>query len=204
MREHRPYSTRCLVPGTGAGFVRSPVALSAGLPAGSWGADFCFPAFNAGRGYRDDGLAECHRSLPFPERDPGEVTLSQRASRSNITVVYHGEILRTDSSGERSAGSACVPGQPHYAAGPRAVDAGICHCCRLLCVPWCSGRLSFGGFHVQVAVRDAFQDPWRRLDMRLGRLQDRVPVGVHPCGEGWAGVCVAGVFGGGHQVLPFG
>ena len=65
-------------------------------------------------------------------------------------------------------------------------------------------RPSFGGFHVQVAARDAFQDPRRRLDLGFGRLQDRVLGGALPGGEGRAGVFVAGVFGGDQQALPFG
>jgi hypothetical protein len=63
---------------------------------------------------------------------------------------------------------------------------------------------SFGGFHVQVAVRGAFQYPRRRLDLRLGRLQDRVPGGAGPGGERRAEVFVVGVVGRDHQALPVG
>ena len=63
---------------------------------------------------------------------------------------------------------------------------------------------SFGGFPVQFAAWDVFQDPWRRLDLRFGRLQDRVLGGALPGGEGRALVFVVGVFGGGHQALPVG
>jgi hypothetical protein len=65
-------------------------------------------------------------------------------------------------------------------------------------------HLSVGGFHVQVVARDAFQYPFGRLDLGLGRLQDRVSVGAGPGGEGGAEVLVVGIFGGDHQALPFG
>ena len=54
------------------------------------------------------------------------------------------------------------------------------------------------------AAGGAFQDPWRRLDLGFGRLEDRVPVRACPGGERRAEIFVVGVFGGDHQALPFG
>jgi hypothetical protein len=50
----------------------------------------------------------------------------------------------------------------------------------------------------------AFQHPHGRLDLGLGRLQDRVFARAGPGREGGAEVLVVGVFGGNHQALPFG
>jgi hypothetical protein len=60
------------------------------------------------------------------------------------------------------------------------------------------------GLYVQIAARDSFQYPHGRLDLRFGRLQDRVPAGAGPAGKRWAEVFMIRVFGGGHQALPVG
>ena len=64
--------------------------------------------------------------------------------------------------------------------------------------------LSIGGFPVGVAVCGAFEYVRGRPDLRLRRLQDRVPCLPGPGREGLAQVAVVRVLGGDRQALPVG
>src|ERR1035438_1416312 len=71
-------------------------------------------------------------------------------------------------------------------------------------LPGCTGLLSVSCFPIGVVIKGAVQDPGRRADLRLRRLQDRIPGTSGPGRERLAEIAVGGVFGGNHQALPAG